>query len=64
MDTDPGEGELHGKVRIENGLYVAGMKAGETVVFWRGETPDTRFLPEKSVENGRNYRGVKRMSRF
>ncbi len=64
VDTDLGEGELHGKVRFENGLYVADMKAGETVVFWRGEAPDTRFLPEKCVENERNYWGVKRVSRF
>lgn len=64
IDTDMGTGELHGSVRFENGIYTADMNPGETIVFWRGEKPDTGFKPEVFTEKENHFWGVKRVRRF
>lgn len=64
IDTDMGEGELHGPVRFEDGVYVADMHPGETIVFWRGDKPNTQFVPEALTEKENHFWGVKRVHRF
>lgn len=64
IDTDLGEGELHGAVRCEDGLYIADMNPGETILFWRGEEPDASFVPLAGNPAEANYWGVKRVRRF
>ena len=64
IDTDLGEGELHGPVSYEDGHYVARMQPGETIVFWCGDEPDAAFSPLEGNPTEKNYWGVKRVRRF
>jgi len=64
IDTDLGEGELHGPVMFENGVYVADMWPGETLEFWRGERANDGFVPLDGNPTEVNYWGVKRVRRF
>ena len=64
IDTDLGEGELHGPVMFENGVYVADMRPGETLEFWRGERLMDAFVPLDGNPTEVNYWGVKRVRRF
>jgi len=65
LDTDLGEGELHGGAVYENGVYTAQMQPGETRVFWRGEQePDTEFTPMPGKMDEDHFWGVKRVRRF
>ncbi len=45
MKADLGDGELHGPVKMDRGLYRADLRAGEECVFWRGDTPNLSFEP-------------------
>lgn len=64
IDTDLGEGDLHGPVRMEDGYYVADMQPGETIVFWRGEKPTIEFKPLPGNSTEEHFWGVKRVRRF
>ena len=64
IDTDLGEGELHGPVRFEDGHYVADMQPGETILFWRGETAISEFAPLEGNPTEDHFWGVKRVRRF
>lgn len=64
IDTDMGEGVLHGDVAFEDGLYTAEMKAGESILFYRGEKENTEFLPEKGNPQEEHFWGVKQIRRF
>lgn len=64
IDTDLGEGELHGPVTFENGVYTAEMQAGETILIYRGAEPETGFIPEAGIPTEENFWGVKNIRRF
>lgn len=64
IDTDMGPEELHGNVTYENGLYVADMKAGEKMTFYRGEEKNWKFIPEKGAPWEDHFWGVKPIRRF
>lgn len=64
IDTDLGEGTLRGGVTYENGLYTAEMKAGESLLFYRGEKPELEFTPEEGNPGEEHFWGVKNIRRF
>ena len=64
IDTDLGEGVLHGPVAYENGHYIAHLQAGETIIFWRGEQPKLQFAPLECTGSEEHFWGVKRVRRF
>lgn len=64
IDTDFGDGELHGAAVFENGLYTAEMKAGETILLYRGEKGETKFVPEEGNPQEKHFWGVKQIRRF
>lgn len=64
IDTDMGEGRLHGDVAFENGLYTADMKVGESLVFYRGEKDNMEFAPEEGNPQEEHFWGVKQIRRF
>lgn len=64
IDTDLGEGTLHGPAVYENDLYTINMKEGETVVIYRGESSDFTFVPEDGYKHEEHFWGVKKIRRF
>lgn len=64
IDTDLGDGELHGPVKMDRGLYRADLRAGEECVFWRGDTPNLSFEPLEGLPHEYHHWGVKRVRRF
>lgn len=64
IDTDLGQGELHGKVSFENGMYTAKMELGESILFYRGEKKHKEFVPEKGNPMEEHFWGVKKIRRF
>ena len=62
--TDFGEGELHGNVTFENGLYKADMGAGETMLIYRGDATNIVFEPETGNTYEEHFFGVKNIRRF
>lgn len=64
INTDLGEGELHGPAIYEKGLYTIEMQPGESVVLYRGEASNFEFAPELGNPMEEHYWGVKKIRRF
>lgn len=64
IDTDLGDGELHGKADFKDGVYTAKMKPRETLLLYRGEERETEFIPEKGNPMEEHFWGVKEIRRF
>ena len=64
IDTDFGDGELHGAMQTEDGHYVVDLKAGETALIYRGDEKQTVFAPEAGNPYEDHFWGVKKIRRF
>lgn len=64
IDTNLGEGTLHGKVIFKNGLYHLKMKPGECILFYRGDCSCTEFIPVQGNPMEEHFWGIKQIRRF
>lgn len=65
IDTDLGEGELHGKAVWKDGCYVTELQPGESTLLYRGDVqPAAEFDPEDGNPREEHFWGVKKIRRF